>query len=91
MRLHGRIVTLASAVALAASSTPASAFETRAASGPSKPVTPVAATHHSGSPELVLGLAAGGGIVLLGTGLVAKRQRRRPDRSDRTPGVARGS
>ena len=91
MRLHGRIIALTSAVALSASSTPASAFESRAPSGPIKPAASVAAQHHSGSPEPLLGLAAGGGIALLGTGLIATRQRRRPARTDSTPTVTPSS
>jgi hypothetical protein len=85
MRPNGRIVALASAFALAASSTPAYAFEAGPASGPSKSAPPVATVHHSGSSGLVLGLAAGGGIALLGTGLAASRQRCGPARSDAHP------
>lgn len=91
MRQHARITALATAVALAASSTPAFAFENRAPSGPTKAVTPVAAVQHdSGSPELVLALAAGGGIALLGSGVAVSRQRRQTARR-RSPDVAAGA
>lgn len=89
MRLHGRIIALASAGALAASSTPASAIGVP--SDPGKPTVSVAAHQDPGSPELLLGLAAAGGVALLGTGLVATRHRRRPARSDRRPDAAHGA
>jgi hypothetical protein len=91
MRLHARIIALASAAVLAASSTPASAFENETPSGPSTPPASVAAARDSDSPELVLELATGGALVLLGGGIAATRQRRRPGRPDPTPDAARGS
>lgn len=89
MRQHARIIALATAAALAASSTPAFAFENVAPSGPSKVLRPVAAQHDSGSPELVVALAAGGGIALLGTAVGVSRQRRQTTR--RGPDVAAGA
>lgn len=90
MRIDRRIAALATAATLAASSTPAYAFETDAPAAGNTHVASLAQPHPAGSTDWTLELAAGGAIALIGTGLVVSRQRR-PASRDRTPDAARSS
>ncbi len=92
MRLSHRAPVLAAVLALAGTAAPvASGHQMPGSGGPSAagPHQIALAQRHSGdTTDWVIGIAAAGGLAVVGTGLVANRRRSRHPQPTKTPSAA---